>query len=74
MKFNLGGIEYSVTNANYKTVLETFGKTISDTHMPIINSISEYDGEYYTAVTLNYQHYPILCKVEDNLLVPFAAV
>lgn len=39
---------------------------------PIINRVTEYNGELYTAITLDSTNYPVLCKIEDNVLVPFA--
>ena len=46
---------------------------IVDSHMePIINKVCRYRGELYTAVSVDATGYPILCKIEDNILVPFA--
>ena len=39
---------------------------------PIINKVTRYKGELYTAISNDALGYPILCKIEDNVLVPFA--
>ena len=42
------------------------------TTSPIINKITSYNGELYTAVSEDALGYAILCKTEDNILIPFA--
>lgn len=57
----------------YKSYLESKGFAQPDTSYPhpIVNKVSEYNGEFYTAIS-NSLTYPALCKIEDNVLVPFA--
>ncbi len=49
-------------------VVESQGKYTS----PIINKITRYNGELYTSISMDALGYAILCKIEDNVLVPFA--
>ncbi len=39
---------------------------------PIINKVVSYKGELYTSVSCDGVGYPILCKIEGDVLVPFA--
>ena len=39
---------------------------------PFLNRVTEYNGELYTAVVLQGITYPVLCRIEDDVLVPFA--
>ena len=61
-----------LNNTTYRAYLAQRG-LIVDSHMePIINKVCRYRGELYTAVSVDATGYPILCKIEDNILVPFA--
>ena len=39
---------------------------------PIINRVTEFGGELYTAVVLRGINYPVLCKIREDVLVPFS--
>lgn len=56
---------------SYKAYLGERGLKVEDSD-PIINKVTSYKGELYTAVSNDETGYPILCKIEDNVLVPFA--
>jgi len=56
----------------YAEYLEAHGLPIKAHTDPIINKVTTYKGELYTAVSNDGEGYPTLCKIEDNILVPFA--
>jgi len=56
----------------YKDYIESNGYSLSTYPALIINKICEYNGEVYTAITPDGVGYPVLCKIEDNVLIPFA--
>ncbi|MBR5452435.1 MAG: hypothetical protein IKV54_00005 [Clostridia bacterium] len=59
---------------NYCKHVNDNGYEFKSDWSPIVNSVTSYNGELYTAVTLDYYDYSyaVLCKIEDNVLVPFA--
>ncbi len=57
---------------SYKEYLSNHGLYVESEKEPLINKVTTYNGELYTAVSNDYLGYPILCKIEDNVLVPFA--
>lgn len=60
-------------NTTYRKCLAEFGYSTESTGEPIINKVSTYRGELYTAVSIDSPFgYGILCRIEDNILVPFA--
>ena len=59
-------------NASYRIWLAERGYSVTSGAEPIINKVTEYRGTLYTAVTIDDEGYPILCRIEDNVLVPFA--
>ena len=59
-------------NASYRAWLASRGYDVTDGAEPIINKVTSYRGELYTAVSIDGTGYPILCRIEDNVLVPFA--
>ena len=61
-----------VNNATYREYIGKFGYSVDSEIHPIINKASKYNGEIYTAITLDAFSYAILCKIEDNILIPFA--
>ena len=69
-----------LNRASYKKYLETKGldpdnagyPIIDPNHSIIVNKVTKYQGEFYTAVTADDLGFPILCKIEDNILLPFA--
>lgn len=70
--FLADGEALPVTNETYRAYLGKCGYTdVSDADC-IVNKASLYEGEVYTALTVDGPYYPILCKIEGNLLVPFA--
>ena len=68
----VNNLQLPVNNDSYKQLVAGFGLTdISDAQC-IINKPCVYNDEIYTAVSLDGVHYPVLCKIKENLLVPFA--
>ena len=61
-----------LNNTSYRAYLAARGLTVDSDMEPIINKVCRYKGELYTAVSVDATGYPILCKIEDNILVPFA--
>lgn len=61
-----------LNNESYKAYLAKLGLRVDSNNAPIINKVSRYKGELYTAISEDATGYPILCKIEDNVLVPFA--
>ena len=61
-----------IDNTSYRKYLEKHGLKVESTAEPIINKVSRYRGELYTAISIDATGYPILCRIEDNVLVPFA--
>ncbi len=61
-----------LNNTSYKEYLKQHGLSSESDREPIINKVTKYNDELYTAVSVNGLGYPILCKIEDNVLVPFA--
>ena len=65
-----------LNNESYVAYLEDHGyKVVHDVRPgmePIVNKVTTYKGELYTAITLDDKSNPTLCKIEDNILVPFA--
>ncbi len=59
-------------NASYRAWLAARGYRVDSSAEPIINKVTRYKGELYTAVSIDDTGYPILCRIEDNVLVPFA--
>ena len=59
---------------SYKEYLAGYGLTVDSGLTQIINKVSRYNGELYTAVSADATGYPILCKIKDNILEPFAVV
>ena len=59
-------------NASYRKYLAERGLIVESEAEPIINKVSRYNGQLYTAVSVDATGYPILCRIEDNVLVPFA--
>ena len=57
---------------SYCAYLAKLGLKIEENSHPIINKVTRYKGELYTAISYDATGYPILCKIEDNVLVPFA--
>ena len=69
----IDGENFRLDNSSYKRCLSVFGLKASSSSAPIVNKITSYEGELYTAVTLDDLSYAILCRIKDNVLVPFAA-
>lgn len=66
------GEDLRLNNAAYARYMEKLGMEVRSAEAPIVNKVSRYEGEMYTAVTLDDWSYPILCRIEENVLVPFA--
>lgn len=63
---------YRIDNESYSYYLALQGLGGTDNASPIINRPCEYNGELYTALTIDGVYYPILCKIKDDVLEPFA--
>ena len=61
-------------NGNYARYLETIGYRSPSDCSPLINKVTEFDGELYTAITLDGPGYPVLCRIKENVFYPFAIV
>jgi len=61
-----------LNNATYRAYLDKLGLHVESEAEPIINKVCRYKDELYTAISVDATGYPILCKIEDNILVPFA--
>ncbi len=59
-------------NASYRAYLKTKGIVCESPREPIINKVCRFNDEFYTAVSVDGTGSPILCRIEDNVLVPFA--
>ncbi len=59
-------------NAACRAYLASHGLTLTDAAEPIVNKVTAYGGALYTAVSIDGTGYPILCRIEDRVLVPFA--
>lgn len=59
-------------NTSYRSYLAKRGLTVESDKEPIVNKVCAYKDELYTAVTVDAEGYAILCRIEDNILVPFA--
>lgn len=57
---------------SYRDYLAKKGLTVEGISHPIVNKVTRYKDELYTAVSYDATGYPILCKIEGNVLVPFA--
>ena len=66
------GGDARLDNASYRAWLAARGYRVDSRAEPIINKVTAYRGELYTAVSIDDTGYPILCRIEDNVLVPFA--
>ena len=61
-----------LNKTTYKNYLASKGLELNAESDPIINKVTRYKGELYTAISNDALGYPTLCKIEDNVLVPFA--
>ena len=59
-------------NGSYRSYLAARGYHVGSAAEPIINKVTRHRGVLYTAVSIDATGYPILCRIEDNILVPFA--
>ncbi|MBE6636469.1 MAG: hypothetical protein E7618_01555 [Ruminococcaceae bacterium] len=66
--------EEPINNETYCRYLRENGYEINSKWPPIINKVTQYRGEWYTAITLDDYafSYATLCKIEGDVLVPFA--
>ena len=64
--------DLNADNAGYARYLKSQGFDCPSDRQLIINKVTEYNGELYTAVTLDGPGYPVLCRIKENLLCPFA--
>ena len=59
-------------NDSYKKLLALHGFSGVSDAACIVNRPCVYNGEVYTALTVDGVYYPVLCKIKDNVLEPFA--
>lgn len=66
--------DVSINSQNYCNYMNGCGYEIESNWPPMVNKVTTYRGELYTAITLDDYalSYPVLCKIEDNVLIPFA--
>lgn len=64
----------NVENKTIARYYESQGYKCPSDCAPIINKVTLFDGELYTAITLDGPGYPILCKIKDDVFYPFAIV
>ncbi len=57
---------------SYAEYLKAHGYQLERVSNPIINKVTRYGGELYTAISNDDLGYATLCKIEDNVLAPFA--
>lgn len=62
----------ALDNETYCKYLADNGYIVDCDKEPIINKVCRYNGELYTAITLDGPSYPILCRINDSILLPFA--
>lgn len=68
------GGDVNVDNGSLAAFLASRGYACPSGSAPIVNKVTEYGGEFYTALTLDGPGYPVLCRIEGNVLCPFAVV
>ena len=61
-----------LNNTSYRAYLDKLGLHVESNSAPIVNKVTKYNGEFYTAISEDATGYPILCKIKDNVLEPFA--
>jgi len=62
-----------LNSTSYEEYVEKHGHPIKyKGKHPTINKVTTYRGELYTAVSADGLGYATLCKIEDNVIVPFA--
>ncbi len=59
-------------NTSYRAYLSARGFQVESEAEPIINKVSFQGGTFYTAISIDDLGYGILCRIEENVLVPFA--
>ncbi len=67
-----GGRDVRLDNASYRAFLSEQGYRVECEAEPIINKVCSFGGTFYTAVSIDGPGYGILCRIEENVLVPFA--
>lgn len=66
--------DVNVENSTYAAFVESRGYRCPGPNAPIINKVTKHRGEVYTAITLDGRSYPVLCRIEDNVFIPFAVL
>lgn len=59
-------------NASYRAYLAKRDYPVKSPNPPIVNRATTYKNEIYTCITVDGTGPAILCKIEENILVPFA--
>ena len=57
---------------SYAEYLKKRGFSLERATNPIVNKVTSYQGELYTAVSYDHVGYAILCKIKEEVLEPFA--
>ena len=67
------GEDLPTVNESYTRLIGSHGFTGTNTTAPcIINKACVWNSEIYTALTVDGVYYPVLCRIEENRLLPFA--
>lgn len=64
--------DVQMTNASYLSYVRARGYEVESSASPIINKVTKWNDKVYTAITLDDKSYPVLCTIEDNVMIPFA--
>ena len=64
--------DVNLENSTYAALLADWGYDCPSGCAPIVNKVTRYGGELYTALTLDGPGYPVLCRIEGDVFVPFA--
>ena len=72
MFLHTGNGDVNLENRTYAAYVKSLGYKCPSECAPIINKVTEYNGELYTAITLDGCGYPVLCTIRGNVFYPFA--
>lgn len=64
--------DVNLDNTSYAAYLKTQGFDCPSACSPLINKVTSFNGELYTAVTLDGPGYPVLCRIKGTTFYPFA--
>ena len=69
---SLDGKAVPCTNENYRALIGTRGFTDVTDNACLINKSFVWNGDVFTALTVDGKYYPVLCRIRENMLEPFA--